>query len=39
MSLIISFVNQIVGNHKVAWLSRSFIGALNNFLGSTYFLF
>ena len=39
MSLIIIFVNQLVDNHKVAWLFGAFIGALNNFLGSKYFLF
>ncbi len=39
MSLIIIFLNQFVGNHKVAWLVGATIGALNNFLGSKYFLF
>ena len=39
MSLIIIFIDQLVGNHKVAWLFGAFIGALNNFLGSKYFLF
>ena len=39
MSLIIIFLNQVFGNHKVAWLFGAFIGALNNFLGSKYFLF
>ena len=39
MSLIIIFVNQLVDNHKIAWLFGAFIGALNNFLGSKYFLF
>ena len=39
MSLIIIFVNQLVDNHKVAWLFGAFIGALNNFLGLKYFLF
>ena len=39
MSLIIIVLNKLVGNHQVAWLLGAFIGALNNFLGSKYFLF
>ena len=39
MSLIIIFLNQLFGNHQVAWLFGAFIGALNNFLGSKYLLF
>ena len=39
MSLIIIFLNQLVGNYKVAWFFGAFVGALNNYLGSKYFLF
>ncbi len=39
MLLIIMFLNQLVGNHNVAWMFGVFIGALNNFIGSKYFLF
>ena len=39
MSLIIIFLNQLLFNHKFSWLCGTFIGALNNYLGSKYFLF
>ena len=39
MLSIIIFLNQLVDNYKVAWLFGAFIAALNNFLGSKYFLF
>ncbi len=39
MSLVIAFSNQIVNNYKIAWLFGAFIGSLNNYLGSKYFLF
>ena len=39
MSLIIFFLNQLVENYKAAWFCGAFIGALNNYLGSKYFLF
>ena len=39
MSLIIFFLNPLVENHKAAWFFGVFISALNNFLGSKYFLF
>ena len=39
MSLIIILLNQLLINHKVSWLCGTFIGALNNYLGSKYFLF
>ena len=39
MLLIIMFLNKLVGNHNLAWMFGVFIGALNNFLGSKYFLF
>ena len=39
MSLIIVFLNQLVNNYKFSWLCGTFISALNNYLGSKYFLF
>ena len=39
MSLIIIFLNRLIDNYKIAWLIGAFIGALNNYLGSKYFLF
>ncbi len=39
MSLIIIFLSRLIDNYKIAWLLGAFIGALNNYLGSKYFLF
>ena len=39
MSLIIYFLNQLLSNHGFSWLCGTLIGALNNYLGSKYFLF
>ena len=39
MSLVIFILNQLIGNHKIAWLFGAFIGSLNNYLGSKYILF
>lgn len=39
MSLIIILLSRLIDNYKIAWLFGSFIGALNNYLGSKYFLF
>ena len=39
MSLIIIFLNRLLDNYKIAWFFGAFIGALNNYLGSKYFLF
>ena len=39
MSLIIIVFNQLINNHKVAWLFGAFIAALNNYLGSKYIIF
>ena len=39
MSLVIFCLNKLIDNYKVAWLFGAFIGALNNYLGSTYFVF
>ena len=39
MSLIIILLSRLIDNYKIAWLFGAFIGALNNYLGSKYFLF
>ena len=39
MSLIIIFLSRLVENNNVAWSVGAFTGALNNYLGSKYFLF
>ena len=39
MSLEIIFLSRLIDNYKIAWLIGAFIGALNNYLGSKYFLF
>ena len=39
MSLVIIFLSRLIDNYKIAWLIGVFIGALNNYLGSKYFLF
>ena len=39
MSLTIVFLNRLIDNYKIAWLIGAFVGALNNYLGSKYFLF
>ena len=39
MSFVIVFLNQFLNNHRMAWLFGAFIGALNNYLGTKYFLF
>ena len=39
MSLVILFLNRLIGNYKIAWVFGAFIGSLNNFLGSKYFSF
>ena len=39
MSLIIIFLSRLIDNYNIAWLLGAFIGALNNYLGSKYFLF
>ena len=39
MSLVIVLLNQITENYRVAWLFGAFIGALNNYFASKYFLF
>ena len=39
MSLIIIFLSRLIDNYRIAWLIGAFFGALNNYLGSKYFLF
>ena len=39
MSFTIIFLNQYIGNHKIAWFFGALIGSLNNYFGSKYFLF
>ena len=39
MSFVIVCLNQFLNNHKIAWLFGAFIGSLNNYLGTKYFLF
>ena len=39
MSLIIIFLNELLVNYRFSWLCGNFIAALNNYLGSKYFLF
>ena len=39
MSIVIVFLNRLIENYKIAWVFGAFIGSLNNFLGSKYFLF
>ena len=39
MSLVIVFLNGLIENYKIAWVFGAFVGSLNNFLGSKYFLF
>ena len=39
MSIMITFLNGLIDNYKVAWLFGAFIGALNNYLGLKYVLF
>ncbi len=39
MSLIIIFLSPLIDNYKIAWFLGVFVGALNNYLGSKFFLF
>tara|TARA_B100002019_G_scaffold277192_1_gene276756 strand:- start:600 stop:1022 length:423 start_codon:yes stop_codon:yes gene_type:complete len=39
MSTVIFFLNQFLNNYKIAWLFGAFVGSLNNYLGTKYFLF
>ena len=39
MSFVIVFLNQFLNNYRISWLFGAFIGSLNNYLGTKYFLF
>ena len=39
MSTVILFLNQLLNNYKVAWIFGAFVGSLNNYYGTKYFLF
>ena len=39
MALIINIVDNLIQNHKVAWLCGAFIAAMNNYLCTKYLLF
>ena len=39
MSFVIFFLNQFLINYRIAWFFGAFIGSLNNYLGSKYFVF
>ena len=39
MSLVILFIDRLIGNYNIAWVFGAVVGSLNNFLGSKYFLF
>ena len=39
MSLIIIFLNQLFVDHRFSWLCGTLIGAINNYVGSKYFVF
>ena len=39
MFCVIVFFNQLIDNHRIAWLFGAIVGASNNYLGSKYILF
>ena len=39
MTLVINFFDMALNNHKLAWLIGASTAALNNYLGTKYFLF
>ena len=39
MSFVIFASNLLIKDYRIAWLFGAFIGSLNNYLGSKYFLF
>jgi len=39
MTLLIVFLNRLIGNYKIAWLFGALIASLNNYLGSKYLSF
>ena len=39
MTLTINILNQLIRNHKIAWIGGVFVAAINNYLFSKYLLF
>ena len=39
MTLIINIVDNLIQNHRIAWICGAFFAAMNNYLCSKYFLF
>ena len=39
MTTVIFVLNHLLNNYKVAWIFGAFVGSLNNYLGTKYFLF
>ena len=39
MTLIIKIVDNLIQNHRIAWICGAFFAAMNNYLCSKYFLF
>ncbi len=39
MTTVIFVLNNLLNNYKVAWIFGAFVGSLNNYLGTKYFLF
>ena len=39
MSFLTFYLTKVLDNYKFAWLVGAFVGSLNNYLGSKYFLF
>ena len=39
MTLVINVVDQLIRNHKIAWICGAFIAAINNYFCSKYLLF
>ncbi len=39
MTLIINIIDNLIQNHKIAWICGAFVAAMNNYLGSKYLLF
>ena len=39
MYVVIITLNQVINNHKIAWIFGAFVASINNYLGSKYFSF
>ena len=39
MALLINILVSLIGNYQIAWFFGAFVAAVNNFLGSKYFVF